>query len=119
MASGSQTNSGICADLPVAPTKSSSVIRADRRRADHLRVLLQLGEIECPNPLAAQLRDQQKNSQDETEIADAIDDERFVAGDAFVWILVPKTDQKIRAKTDAFPADEQQQQIVGHDQQQA
>ena len=50
------------------------------------------------------LRDQKKNSQKKTKIADAVDDEGFVAGDRVVGILIPKTDQEIGAKADAFPA---------------
>src|SRR5688500_15497263 len=79
-------------------------------------MLLQLGKLQRPDPLAAQLRDQQKNSQDKAKVADAVDDEGLVAGDGVVGILVPKADQKIGAEADALPADEQQQQVVGHDQ---
>src|SRR5687768_7566732 len=79
-------------------------------------MLLQLGKLQRPDPLAAQLRDQQKNPQDKTKVADAVDDEGLVAGDGVVGILVPKADQKIGAEADTLPADEQQQQVVGHDQ---
>ncbi len=64
-------------------------------------MLLQLDKIERPNPLAAELRNQKKNSQNKTKIADAVDDEGFVAGDRVVGILIPKTDQEIGAKARA------------------
>ena len=60
MASGSQTNSGICADLPAAPIKSSNVINVIVAGLKHLHMLLQLDEIQSPHALAAQLGDQKK-----------------------------------------------------------
>ena len=82
----------------------------------HLHMLLQFDEVQGPNALAAQLGHQNENAQDETEIADAVDDERFVAGDGIVVIVIPEADQEIRTETDALPADKQQEQIVAHDQ---
>ncbi len=37
--------------------------QSDACRAQHLHMLLQLGEIEGPDPLTAQLADQQENTQ--------------------------------------------------------
>ena len=59
---------------------------------------------------------QNENAENETEVADAVDDERFIAGDGIDVIVVPEADQKIRTETDALPADKQQEQIVAHDQ---
>src|SRR5262252_10370421 len=78
MASGSQTNSGICADFPVAPMKSISVM------IDSVQCLLgtqlrhragDLLEVQC-----AEAREDQQDAEDESPVADAIDDECFLAG---------------------------------------
>ena len=107
MASGSQTNSGICADLPVAPTKSKKVINVIVAGLEHVYMLLQFAEVQRPNSLAAELGDQQEDAQNKAEVADAVDDESFVAGDGIVVIVIPKADQQIGTKSDAFPADKQ------------
>src|SRR5574341_1847105 len=81
-------------------------------------MFLQLAEFERPDSLATQFGNQQQQAQNETEIADAIDDESLVAGDRVVVILIPEADQQVGAQPDAFPADEQKQQILAHHQQQ-
>ena len=81
-------------------------------------MFLQFEKIERPDTLAAQLGDQEKDSQNETEVADAVDDKSLVAGDRIVVIAIPKTDQEIGTETDAFPADEEQQQSCRHHQEQ-
>ena len=48
----------------------------------------------------------QENAEDEAEVADAIDDERFLSGVGGKVLVVVEPDQKIRAETDAFPPDE-------------
>ena len=53
---------------------------------------------------------QQEHAEQETGIADAVGDERLLAGTGFVGVLEPEADEKIRRKADAFPADKQHQQ---------
>ena len=60
--------------------------------------------------------EQQKHAEDKAEVADPIDDEGFIAGARVGMILIPKTDQRVRTKTDAFPTDEQQEQAVAQHQ---
>ena len=98
MASGNQTNRGICADLPVAPTNRRRVITVIICGLKHPDMFLQLREIQSPDSLAPQFRDQKKNAQYETEIADAVDDEGFVAGDGIVVVAVPEADEQIGAQ---------------------
>src|ERR1051325_24375 len=81
-------------------------------------MILQLHEIQSPNTLARQFGDQQNDSQQKTELADAIDDKRLICGDPIGSFLIPKTDQQERTKTDAFPSDKKQQQVVAHYQEQ-
>src|SRR5262249_36551350 len=81
-------------------------------------MFLQLHEVQRPNPLAAQLRNDKKNSQRKTKVADAVDDKRLVPGDNIQWLFIPKTNQQIRTEAHPFPTDEERQQIVGHHQDQ-
>ena len=117
MASGSQTYSGICADFPVAPTKSSSAMAviaplptaklpAGDRRAD-LR-----------EPKRAQRAQQQKQAEEEARVTDAVDDERLLPRVRRRLAQEVEPDQQVAAQAHAFPSDEQQQQIVRQDQRQ-
>ena len=60
----------------------------------------------------------EENAEQEAEVADAIDDEGFDRGGVGGGLLVPEADQQIGAEADAFPAEEQLQQIVGRHQHQ-
>src|SRR6059036_146403 len=88
----------------------------DHVRIQQLHVLLQLREIKGPDPLLAELGNEKQDAQYEAEITDAVDDERFIAGDGVGVIVIPKADEQIRTEADSLPADEEQQQIVRHHQ---
>src|SRR5215475_1135817 len=60
--------------------------------------------------------EQQEHAQDKTKITDTIDDEGLVARPRIVVVLVPKSDQGIRAKSHPFPTHEHQQQAVAQNQ---
>ena len=47
------------------------------------------------------------------DVADARRDERLLHRGCRRWFEVPKPDQQIAAQPDQFPADEEQQQVVG------
>ena len=102
--------SGICADLPVAPMKSSSVMTeivpnavSGRERRDRPRDLLKIERAEA--------HEDQQHAQHEPDVADAIDDERFLAGVGRRLLLIPEADQQIRTEPDALPADEHHQEV--------
>ena len=108
MASGSQTISGTCADLPMAPSRSKSpkaVITPWTAQVPHL---VQLGngegikEFKHPDDGYAQ-----------PDIADAGNDKRFAACRGVFRFLVPKPDKGIRTETDPFPTKVEQRQILG------
>ena len=80
-------------------------------------MLLEFHEVQGPDAVPPQLRNQKQKPEHKTEIADAIDNEGLVSGDRVGVIVVPKTDEEIGTETHAFPADEQHQQIVPHHQQ--
>src|SRR5260370_30747194 len=60
----------------------------------------------------------QKNSQDEPEITDAVDDECFLARISRRLLQKIKANQEIAAKADALPSNKKQKQIVGEHQRQ-
>jgi len=69
----------------------------------------QLREIKGPDPLPAELGNEKQDAQYEAEITDAVDDERFIAGDGVGLIVIPKADEQIRTEADSFPAHEEHQ----------
>jgi hypothetical protein len=112
MASGSQTKSGICADLPVEQSD-----KADGFRTQQSDMLLELHEVQSPDALAPQFGDEKQNPEHKAEITDAVDDESFITRDRIGVILIPKADEQIGTETHALPADEKHQKIVSHHQQ--
>ena len=81
--------------------------RLDRHRR---RGILDGAEIE-----RAEHRVDQKDAEDESPVADAVRDERLLAGVSRTLLLVPVADQQVRAETDAFPAHEHHQEVVSQD----
>ncbi len=57
---------------------------------------------------------EEEHGAEETEIADAIGDERLLAGRSVGVLLVPEADEEVRAEPDALPPDEEHRQVVGH-----
>src|SRR5262245_27429186 len=80
-------------------------------------MLLELHEVQSPDTLAPEVRDQQKNAEHKAEIADAVDDESLISRDRVGVILVPKPDKEIGTETHALPTDEEHQKIISHHQQ--
>ena len=60
----------------------------------------------------------QNDSEQESEITDAVDDEGFLAGVGCGLFQKIKTDQQVGTDADAFPTDKHQQVVVRHDQDQ-
>src|ERR1700752_1985171 len=81
-------------------------------------MFLQLHEVQRPNPLAAELRNDKENSQRKTKVADAVDDELFVSGNNVERLFIPKANKQIRTQPHALPTDKERQQVVRHDQDQ-
>src|SRR5882762_7526911 len=67
-------------------------------------------EIEC-----AERFEEQEHAEHESEVADAIDNEGFLAGVGGGFAEEIKTDQQVTAKSHAFPADEEENVIGGQD----
>ena len=61
----------------------------------------------------AEQHEHAEDTQRETEIADAVDDEGLDGGSRSRRLLVPEADQQIGRETDAFPAEEHLHEVVG------
>ena len=64
----------------------------------------------------AEVGQQQEDSDEEAEVADAVDDEGFLAGVGGGVALELEADEQIGGETDALPADEHEQDVAGEDQ---
>ena len=69
-------------------------------------------ELDRPLAHAREIEDsevgeQHEHRDEESEVADAIDDERFLPGVGVGLVVEPEPDQQVGAESDAFPADEQ------------
>ena len=57
-------------------------------------------------------RHEAEHTEQEADIAHAVHDERLVRGLAVIDILVPETDEEVRAEAHAFPTEEREEQVV-------
>ena len=57
----------------------------------------------------------QENRQREGEVADAVDEERLLAGRGRFGLFVPEADEQVAAHADRFPKDEEQQEVAHRD----
>ena len=115
MASGSQMYSGSCADLPTAPTNSSSGDRGGGGRRQQAR----LGAVvEHAVAERADRREGEEHRHHEAPVTDAVGDEGLLAGGGGRLAGVPEGDQEVGAGADALPAEERDQQVLAEHQQQ-
>ena len=82
-----------------------------RNRGAEDVMLAELGEVDrAVRPVAPD------DAEQETEVADAVDDEGLLRGVARGLLFVPVVDQQLGAETDQLPEDEHHEKIVGeHD----
>ena len=114
MASGSQTYSGNCADLPVAPKNSSSAIALSTPKPaiSGVNWPLRSTALTSVNRTVPSTRQHQQHAEHEAGVADAIDDECLLARVARRLLVEVEADQQVAAQAHAFPADEQQRVVV-------
>ena len=72
-------------------------------RGDASRHIL---EVERAEP-----REDQQHAEDESPVADAVDNEGFLAGIGRGLFLIPEADQQVRTEPDAFPPDEHHEEV--------
>ena len=64
----------------------------------------------------AELGDEEEHGEQEAEVADAVDDEGFLAGVGGGVFLEVEADEQVGGETDALPADEEEEEVFGQDQ---
>ena len=64
----------------------------------------------------AEVRDQQEHREQEAEVADAVDDEGFLAGVGGGVLGEVEADEQVGGEADALPADEEQKEALGQHQ---
>ena len=118
--SGSQTCSGNCALLPIAPMKRQMqmtvISRQSHAREAELRELRRPGANDLAVVQRAGVGDDQADAEDEAEVADPVDDERLHVGEDRGRPREPEADQQVGDQAHRLPAEEQLQEVVAHDQ---
>ena len=113
IASGSQVWSGSCADFATAPPSSPSATRFTAHEPaappDHSNA--ESNESEPVRWMSRKKRERHRR------VADGVHDEGLLRGRDRARPLVVEADQQVRAEPDEAPADEQQQQVPGLDEQ--
>jgi hypothetical protein len=66
----------------------------------------------------AEVREDQRDAQEEAEVADPVDEERLQRGVDGALARSPEADQQVRHQADRLPAEEQLQEVVRHHQHQ-
>ena len=114
MASGSQTYSGICADLPVAPKNISSAmaLSTPKPAVSTGNCPLRSSRVHVGEAQRAEHGHHEQHAEDEAGVAHAVHDERLLARVAGRLLVEVEADQQVAAQPHAFPADEQQHVVV-------
>ncbi len=113
MASSNQDCSGTWADLPHAPSSSSSPITVARVGSS-----CGMPSFDVDERRGAERGQHQHDRDRHAEIADPVDHEGLLGRDGRTVLVLPETDQQVRGQADTLPADEQHQIVVGEHQQQ-
>ena len=114
IASSSQDCSGSCADLPHAPSSSSSPSAVDHAVAGPAhRVPNTPVNVTVPNG-----REHQHDGQGQPGVADPVGDERLLGRGRGGGLVLPEPDQQVGGQAHALPARVQGQVVVGQHQQQ-
>ena len=90
--------------------------RDGRRRRPAGREFFRRGREDVSVVQRSERREDQKEAHRKAEVAHAVDDKRLLPGVGRGLPLVPKTDEQVRAEPNALPADEEEHEVVGQDQ---
>ena len=71
--------------------------------------------LECDEVERTVEREAHRDAEDETEVANSVDDERLLRGGGGVILVEVVRDQHVRAEAHEFPEDERHEQVVGDD----
>jgi hypothetical protein len=121
--SGSQTCSGNCADLPMAPMNRQMQITVMQRpgvAVDQARWWPASAGAwaKTSRSPACRSRQHQADAEQEAEVADAVDQEGLQVGVDRRRPRVPEADQQVGHQAHRLPAEEQLQEVVAHHQHQ-
>ena len=70
----------------------------------------------CGEAERAEVGDEEEHGEQEAEVADAVDDEGFLAGVGGGILAEVEADEQVGGEADALPADEEQQEVRREDQ---
>ena len=123
MASGSQTWSGTCPDLPTAPAEDEDGDSGGDGHAGDGGVSNQRcdgGVFEATGALIVKeqrsgLRVEPYHSEQEGQVADSGGDEGFFCCCCGGWFLIPESDEEVGGEADELPTHEEEQKAVGDD----
>ena len=115
IASGNQTCSGNCPDLPTAPQKISSAMNVALAPSARSAGLFEAAISAIVKEQCAAAAVEPEHSEEKSDVADARGDERFLCRGRRARFVNPESDQQIRREPDQFPADEEKQQAVRDD----
>ena len=113
MASGSHTDNGSCADLPAAPRKKSRAIAVAVDGGERLGLGVDHEVVH-----RAERGEREEDADHEPEVADAVRDERLLAGDRGFLAGEPERDQEVGARSHALPTEERDHEVVAEDEHQ-
>ena len=65
---------------------------------------------------AADLPEYDEHGQQESKVPDPVHDEGLIGGFAVVAILIPESDEQVRAQSHTFPTQEQDHEVIPEDQ---
>ncbi len=97
-------------DEQKADAGEDAALHGERKRIDFGEYL---SEVE-----RAEVGDEEKHGEQKAEVADAVDDKGFLAGVGGGVALEVEADQQVGGKADALPADEEQEEAGGKDEDQ-
>ncbi len=120
IASGSQTYSGICADLPVAPTKQQQAIAVSTPCAAEVstRHRRRLAEKRSRNRACRTVQNSNRMPMRNPKSPTRFTQNALLPASVARFLQEPEADQQVAAQADAFPADEHQQVVGGQHQRQ-
>ena len=75
-------------------------------------------ERQRPDAVGPQAPKQEKQTQEKTGVTNPVDDKGLFPGAGLFVVRIPKANEQIGAQPDAFPAHEEQQDIIAQHQQQ-
>ena len=94
-------------DLRALSSAAEEHEETDRRHQRAADAEIERSGVDADEIQYADVGEQHKHRDHKTEVADAVDDERLLAGVGVYLVAEPESDQKVGTEADSFPADEE------------